>query len=257
MRQASTLRVAILGHGRVGKALARSLRRVGAEVRYLRRAGGGGPRVDLLALAVPDRAIAREATRLAAAGASFRFAIHLAGAYPATLLKPLARGGARIASFHPLRSFAGGKRESLHGCAVAIEGDPAAVRFVTTLARAMGASPWKIAPRDKPLYHAAATLAAGGTATVTAAAVRLATRVGMSPELALLAFTNLAASAIGNFRYRGFTGGLTGPWARGDRETARLHRQTLGKSQKELILYKSLETLTVDLSSIDRRRRRH
>jgi predicted short-subunit dehydrogenase-like oxidoreductase (DUF2520 family) len=249
--------VAILGRGRAGRALARSLRAAGIHVVFLPRRGIGPLRtrpVDLLVLAVPDHAIRSQARRLAKGGARCALAFHLSGALDASVLEPLARRGAATASFHPLRSFSGRPGEGFEGCAVAVEGDPKATRAARALARRLGAWAWPIHPGHKPLYHAAAALAAGGTATLTELAAGLARRAGMPADRATRAMADLAATAQQNLARRGFRDGLTGPVARGDRSTIALHRRALSIDPGAARLHKLLVSQALRLLRVDRGR---
>ncbi|HET9795353.1 MAG TPA: DUF2520 domain-containing protein, partial [Thermoanaerobaculia bacterium] len=166
-------RVAIRGRGRAGRALARALSAAGVPVRWVPRR----PRpatYDVLVLAVPDDAIARESVRLLRSGVRAGCAMHLSGALAADALREWRKTGAVVVSFHPLRSFAGRSGETAAGADVAIEGDASGVALAGRLARRIGARPWRIAPEAKPLSHAAAAAAAGGTATLAALAAEAA-----------------------------------------------------------------------------------
>jgi len=173
--------VAIRGRGRAGKALARALAGAGIIVAWLsRKSRSTTPRpLDIVILAVPDDAIAAESERLVRAGYRARFAMHLSGALGAEALSAWRKTGGFVVSFHPLGSFSGKRGESATGRSIAIEGDPRAVATAERLARAIGARPWRINPAFKALYHAAATAAAGGTATLVAQAARAAEVAGM------------------------------------------------------------------------------
>ena len=252
------LRVGVLGLGRAGKALRKSLLGAGHAVIRLAR-GAAPPRgtLDLLVLAVPDDAIRTESRRLARQGARCRVALHLSGALDSSTLDALAKKGAGTASFHPLRSFSGRPGESLKGCFVAIEGAPAAARLARRLARQLGATPWTVLPERKPLYHAAASLAAGGTAALVAVASRAAAAAGLPGPDALREFAALAASAAENVRRRGFPAGATGPLARGDRKTLALHRRAMAGRPALGRLYREIARAHRGLTGVDRPSTRH
>jgi len=223
-------RIGIRGRGRAGRALARALSAAGASPVWISRAWKRSPSrpFDVIFLAVPDDAIAAESRRLVGQGTRARCVLHLSGALPAApaLAAWKARGSA-IASFHPLGSFSGRPSDSAGGRTVAIEGDPAGRAAAFRIARAIGGRPWRVAAAAKPIYHAAATAAAGGTATLVAKAARAAERAGMPARDALPAFARLAGEAVDNVARAGFPAGLTGPLARGDAGTLRLHRRAL------------------------------
>lgn len=223
-------RIGIRGRGRAGKALARALSAAGVSPVWISRKGGRAPSVpfDVVFLAVPDDAIGAESRRLVDRGIRARCVLHLSGALAAApALAAWRRKGSAIASFHPLGSFSGRRSDSAGGRTVAIEGDAAGSAAAARIARAIGGRPWRLSAAAKPIYHAAATAAAGGAATLVAEAARAAERVGMPSRDALPAFSRLAREAVENVARAGFPAGLTGPLARGDAGTLRLHRRAL------------------------------
>src|SRR5215471_12258523 len=104
----------------------------------------------------------RAATRELAPRISCRLAFHLSGARPADLLAPFREQGASVGSLHALRAFHGDSSESWKDAFVAVEGDRPAVDAGIRIAAAVGARAREVSANSKPLYHAAATLAAGG-----------------------------------------------------------------------------------------------
>jgi predicted short-subunit dehydrogenase-like oxidoreductase (DUF2520 family) len=257
----------LVGPGRAGRALGRSWTRAGgrlalivartpsAAARAGRELGGRGAtaaglpkRCEILVLAVPDDRIADVARDLARR-TTCRFAFHLSGALPASVLAPFRHRGASVASLHPLRAFSadssaaaadarGGARWK--GALVAIEGDPEAVAFGERLAAALGAVGRRIDTASKPLYHAAATLAAGGTMALLSVAVRAAVRAGLSEADARAALGRLASEAAAATVMRPFVDAYTGPIARRDAQTVRAHRAAAGGARDFLELYRIL-----------------
>ncbi len=181
-------------------------------------------RCDLLVLAVPDDRIAEVAEDLAGR-TRCRIAFHLSGALSAAALAPLARQGAAVASLHPLRAFTGDRGEDWRGALVAIEGDPEAVEAAGRVTAALEGVPHRIRTESKPLYHAAATLAAGGTMALLSIAVRAAVDAGLPEEQARAALARLASEAASATAGRPFSEAFTGPIARRDAETIRAHRR--------------------------------
>jgi len=246
--------VAIVGRGRAGLAIGRSLAAAGSRVIYATRARPLTPRtrVATLIVAVRDSDIRSAAATLRRAGIEADLALHLSGALSADALSPLAATCKGLASFHPLRSFSGKSDESFGGALVAVEGDAAACRRASALARRIGARPRRIPARAKPLYHAAATIAASGTATAVGAAIRLAREAGIPENSAREAFAELARSAAENVRRRGFRRGLTGPVARGDRRTLATHDRALRPWPPLARLARELSRAARALTRVDR-----
>ena len=241
-----SLSVSLVGPGRAGKAFARSWIAAGGNLIEViardssraregaREIGGGSPRgldephadCDILVLAVPDDAIA-PAARSLAGRLRCRTAFHVAGALAAAALDPFKSSGVAVGSLHPLRVFTGTSGETWRGAFVAIEGDSDAAATGENLVRAVGGRSRRIAPEAKPLYHAAATLAAGGTAAVISVATRAWEQVGIPEEEARPALAGLAARAAEAAASRGFEEAFTGPVARRDIGTVRAHRHAL------------------------------
>ena len=242
----ATTSIVLVGPGRAGRAFARSWTRAGGSIVLVARDAPAArafarevsraevvaldSRVtfagDVFILAVPDDAIGPLARRLARRLAC-RFGFHFSGALGSTELAPLADVGAKLGSLHPLRVFSGSKEDDWNDAFVAVEGDEPAARMAVRLSRHVGARPHRLSAGGKPLYHAAATLAAGGTASLLSFATRLWTRAGLAEEEGKSALAGLAAGAVDAVARLPFEKALTGPVARRDVETVRLHRDAL------------------------------
>jgi predicted short-subunit dehydrogenase-like oxidoreductase (DUF2520 family) len=238
--------LSLVGPGRTGSAFARSWLAAGGALTEViardparageaaERLGGGTPRpiggpladCEILVLAVPDDSIAAAARSLAGR-LRCRTAFHLSGALAASALEPLRPSGATLGSLHPLRVFAGSPGETWEGAFVAIEGDAAALRVGEQVVAAFGGRAHRIAAESKPLYHAAATLAAGGTVAVISLATRAWGQVGIPEHEARPALAALAESAAAAAVSQDFPEAFTGPIARRDRVTLAAHRDAL------------------------------
>ena len=256
--------VSLVGPGRAGMAFARSWISAGGNLceviaRDPSRAresaldiGSGSPRgldephagCDILMLAVPDDAIA-PAARSLAGRLRCRAAFHFSGALAAAALNPLKSSGAALGSLHPLRVFMGASAETWSDAFVAIEGDADAVDIGENLVRAIGGRPRRIAPEAKPLYHAAATLAAGGTVAVVSFAARAWQEAGIPEEEGRRALGDLAARAAEAAASRGFEEAFTGPVARRDIGTLKAHREALTALPDAARLYSLLAVETL------------
>lgn len=231
----------VVGPGRAGGGLVRSWKRAGGslvevvarDAMSARKAADAlrvaavsldeiRSRSDLLVLAVPDDRIGSVATELSSR-VRCRIAFHLSGALPAEVLAPLRAGGAGIASLHPLRAFSGATSDTWEGTLVVIEGDPEAAEAGERISQALGASARRIAAASKPLYHAAAALAAGGTMALLSLAVRAATAAGLSEPEARSALARLASESAAATADRPFADAFAGPISRRDVATVRAH----------------------------------
>jgi predicted short-subunit dehydrogenase-like oxidoreductase (DUF2520 family) len=241
-----TSSLSLVGPGRAGRAFGRSWLAAGGSLadvvardpaaarEAVARLGGGTPRgvagldadCDILVLAVPDDAIAALAGALAGK-LRCRTAFHLSGALPASALEAFRLDGASVGALHPLRVFTGSPDETWAGAFVAIEGDAGALSVAEQLVGAVGARAHRIAAESKPLYHAAATLAAGGTVALISLAARAWARAGIPEREARQALAELAERAAAAAVSRDFAEAFTGPVARRDRGTLRAHRDAL------------------------------
>ena len=257
--------VAIVGPGRAAKAFARSWREAGGRIDYVlsrdpagaeravallkdgqpRTAGSGPFACDLLLLGVPDDSISAVAVAIAPE-VSCRLAFHLSGASPAEEIGILRRSGASVGSLHPLRAFSGEISESWRGAFVAIEGDDQACSAGEQIVRVFGAAGRRLAAESKALYHAAATLAAGGALALVSCATRLWTSIGIPEEEAKAALADLAARATATATHRPFEDAFTGPLARRDLQTVRAHRAALAARPELLRVYDLLARETLE-----------
>jgi predicted short-subunit dehydrogenase-like oxidoreductase (DUF2520 family) len=205
------------------------------------------PRTTVLILAVPDDALAEVAfdlTRGSAAPPGCA-ALHLSGALSTDVLAPLHAAGYAVGSMHPMMAVAdpwlAGDR--LLGAAFAITGEPAAVAAARRVAFALGGLPLVIAAAQRPLYHAAAVMASNYVVALTGAAVRLLGEAGVEGDDALRALIPLLRGTLDNIEQLGLPASLTGPIARGDADTVRLHLARLSPGDRVLYCGLGLELL--------------
>jgi predicted short-subunit dehydrogenase-like oxidoreductase (DUF2520 family) len=237
-------RLAFVGAGRVGRALARGFSRAGYPVvavasrsrasadqlaaaipgcRAERAAQAAVEAADLVFLTVPDDAIGTVAGALAwRPGVGV---VHASGAAEVGVLAPAAERGAWTGGFHPLQAFTDPEvaLAGLSGCVVAIEADgPLAARLVA-LAQALGARPITLPAGARALYHGAGSFAAAFIVALLHEAVRIWRGFGMSEADALAALVPLARGTLDAVARNGAVQGLTGPIARGDVGTVARH----------------------------------
>ncbi|HSJ15585.1 MAG TPA: Rossmann-like and DUF2520 domain-containing protein [Longimicrobiales bacterium] len=201
----------------------------------------------LLLLAVPDSALAEvayEVTRFGPAPPGCA-ALHLSGALSTDVLAPLHHAGYTTGSLHPLQAVADPwlAGERLHGITFALAGEPAAIAAGRRIASALAGTTLVIAPALRPLYHAAAVLASNYLVAVVGAAVRVLVQAGVPEEEALPALLPLLRGTLENVAQLGVPAALTGPIARGDADTLRLHLARLSARERTLYCALGLELL--------------
>lgn len=217
----------------------------GAEYRVGPHPVPGG--TTALLLAVPDHALSTVSQELALLGQAPAgcAVLHLSGALSSDVLTPLAARGYAIGSMHPLQAIADpwGGHGRLRGAAYALGGEPAAITTARRLVDALSGTPIVVPPILRPVYHAAACMASNYLVTLLATSVRLMSQIGIEEEEALHALLPLVRGTLDNLEELGVAAALTGPIARGDADTVRLHLARLSAEERSLYCALGLETL--------------
>jgi predicted short-subunit dehydrogenase-like oxidoreductase (DUF2520 family) len=216
------LSVAVVGRGRLGNAVAVALGRAGYEVLGPLGRGADGDGADVVLLCVPDKEIA-------SAAATVDAEVPVGHCSGATGLEPLAPHEAF--SLHPLMSVTQAGAD-FSGAGAAIDGStPRALGIARALTEALGMHPVRIAPEDRALYHAAASLASNFLITLEAAAERLAADAGLERRL----LVPLVRATVENWATLGGERALTGPVARGDEVTVARQRAAIAQRAPEVL----------------------
>src|SRR6267143_1101792 len=251
--------LAIIGAGRVGRALGRRLRELGWKIgavitrgeasarRAVRVIGAGKSHAQItrqivlsrvILIAVPDDEIAGVAQELARIGAEElrgKVVLHTSGALDERVLDHVKACGAAVGSIHPLQSFSGVAVPLLEGRAFAVEGDSPAVRVARQIARSLGGSPVRIPNGKKVLYHVAATMAASNVLAVEEAATQLLMSVGLKRGQATRALLALTRQVLENMEQLGPRAAWTGPLSRGDFRVVEAHLEALRELPHEFV----------------------
>ncbi|MDO9410056.1 Rossmann-like and DUF2520 domain-containing protein, partial [Patulibacter sp.] len=200
-----TPRVAVVGRGRLGTALAAQLGAAGVRVDGPHGRGFDGGDADVVLLCVPDGSIALAAAALPTRDG--RVVGHCSGA---TTLAPLAPHTAF--SLHPLMTVTG-PGSPLRGAPCAVAGStPEALAVAEALGTAVGMRSLRVDDADRAAYHAAASVAANYLLAVEDLADRIAVGVGLDRA----ALAPLVRAAVDGWQEHGAPAALTGPVARGD-----------------------------------------
>ncbi len=252
--------LAFIGCGRLATALAPRLAQAGYPIEALasrdgrsagrlrRRLGAGDvvspedtpSRADVLLFAVPDEQIEALSTRIAAAHDSLRgkVALHFAGALGPDALAPLKRKGSSTAVLHPLQAF-GDPADTdaiLADCPARIEGEGAGLSVARQLLRRLGMKrldlPARMTPRQRRLYHAAASVAANDLLGLIKRAAGLLESLGLEADDAEAALMPIAGTTLRQAAKRGIGPALTGPVSRGDAETVAGHLAAMDRGHR-------------------------
>ena len=199
---------------------------------------------DVLWLCVPDKAVARVTAqltkRVAVRGLEGQIVIHSSGALSADVLQQAAKVGASVGSVHPLMSFPTRTPVTLKGVSFAVEADAASSRVLNRLVRRIGGYPFAIKAASKALYHAVGMLSSPLLVSHLAAAQKAASLAGFNAPEARRLIEPIARATLDNYFLGGARKSFSGPIARGDVETIRLHLQALKPHPMLASVYRSL-----------------
>ncbi len=265
----------VIGPGRVGRTLAALWARAGiffigdvysrtaVNARAALALIGAGRAVksvgdmnaaDLWLITTPDAYIA-EACAAVAAEDKLRpgdIVFHCSGALPASEMRASAApSGAKVASVHPLKTFADAADavESFAGTYCVAEGDAGALDVVLPAFERIGARLVTIEPSAKPLYHAASALVCNDLTALMEAGMRCYEQAGIARELAACMMEPLVRETVQNVFARGPAAALTGPVVRGDVAVVQRHLQRLQRVDERIArVYRDLSAIALDLA---------
>jgi predicted short-subunit dehydrogenase-like oxidoreductase (DUF2520 family) len=252
-----TRTLSIVGAGRVGRTLGKRLRergwRIGAVVTRspatsraaVRTIGAGTPSsrltadpfdADVILLCPADDdlpALVRTLAKLGGTKCKGKIILHTSATLDRTVLAPLARRGASTGSLHPMQAFGGKVIPNLNGVIFGVEGDPRARRMAQSIGKSLGGITVAINTRDKPIYHAAAVIAAGSTYPTIEAGVQLLTSIGFTRARAMQTLVPLIRQIFDNIERIGPRAAWTGPLSRGDYAIVARHARALRRYPRE------------------------
>lgn len=257
-------RIAIVGAGKLGSALAVALKHAGytiesvvtrsrgpslAKARRLARQVGGRAfrasaheiRADLIWFCVPDSEISDAARVLAGTlDSRKKIALHSSGALDSDALASLRDRGAAVASVHPLMTFVRGSQPSLAGVPFAVEGDARAVHVARHIVSDLGGHSYPIRVADKAAYHAWGTFASPLFTALLATTEQVAGLAGVGRKAAKRRMIPILLQTLANYAAFDAAGAFSGPIIRGDTETVRKHLRVLRSDPVARDVYVSL-----------------
>ena len=218
----AVMRVAIVGDGRLGNALAQALRAAGMTVAGPFGRGAEPVPCDVVLLCVPDEEIANAAAAIGPGP----LVGHCSGATGLESLYP--REGF---SLHPLMTVTDAGADFTGATAAIDATDPEAYSAAEELAQALQMRTLRVEPEDRPAYHAAASIASNFLVTLEAAAEQVGAGAGLEREM----LVPLVRATVENWATLGARRSLTGPVARGDEITVTRQREAVIERAPELL----------------------
>lgn len=249
------MNIAIVGAGTVGTAIAVRWMRAGHVIVAVTGGESTAARVtrwlpdvavteipdavvgaEVVAVAVPDRAIEGVAIAVAERIETGTVVAHLSGALGLQVLDPVARAGGVPLAIHPLQTFPDIEAAiaALDGTSIAVTADEeAGWRVGDALAADLGGRPFRLADEHRAVYHAAAVFASNYLVAVSGAAATFFEAAGVPDPLA--AMRPLQEATLANIHRLGPRDALTGPAVRGDAETIDRNLAAIATSAPHLV----------------------
>ena len=251
-----SLTVAIVGIGKVGKAIAFFTKKAGYKIEtiftnqtateliketenilILKEKNWNFTQPDILFITTPDDKIENIAKKLSEFNKDKwqkTLVFHCSGAFNSELLLPLKNLGAKVGSIHPLKSFAQNiislsELANVYWC---VEGDKEAIDFAEKLITFTAGKIVNVRTDKKALYHAAAVMSCGHVLALLDLSLNLLAECGIKPHQAKEILMPLIQGTINNFASQEISEALTGPFARGDFQTISHHLQAMLKLEK-------------------------
>ncbi|WP_137936536.1 Rossmann-like and DUF2520 domain-containing protein [Chitinivorax sp. B] len=212
------------------------------------------PPADYWLIATPDDQLGNTASQLAhvARVRPGNTILHLSGSQASDRLSAPWVDNVKLASLHPLMSFAepDSALARFPGTYCAIEGDAVAVSTLTQWITAVGGHPFTLLAAQKTLYHAAAVQGCNNLVALLETSLQCFERAGLPRAAAMTALLPLLQGTLSNMQQLGTVKGLTGPIARGDTTVIVAHLAVLDQQlPKVAAIYRLLGQVACDLSA--------
>ena len=172
---------------------------------------------------VVAKQLAKQAIR---AGSVF---FHCSGSQSSAILNPLKQRGAKVASIHPVKSFADPELAvtSFAGTYCGVEGDQVALDVLEPLFTKIGGITFPIDADQKVHYHAASVMACNYLVALQEISLQSFEKAGVERSLAMNILQPLVEGTVDNIFTLGTTEALTGPIARSDTNVVKQHIEAL------------------------------
>lgn len=256
-----SVRVGVIGAGRVGTALGEALIAAGHQVvattaisaasrqRARDRLPGAtilpadevAAAAELIVLSVPDDTLTGLVRGLARTGiwGPQHTVIHTSGRHGLKALEAARRAGARCIALHPAMTFTGHPVDvdRLEEATFTVTCTDEDLPYTEQLVDSLGGTLSRLEEAQRPLYHAALVLGSNHLATVLADAADLLRDSGIERPQDVL--RPLVEAAVEN-TLRDGDEAATGPVSRGDTRTVRAHLEVLERERPHLLeLYRA------------------
>lgn len=210
---------------------------------------------DIYIIATPDDTIETICNTLAEQNilSAETVVLHCSGSLTSAVLQAAQERGCFTLSLHPVKSFADPESsiKSFAGTHCAFEGDEGAYPMLTSLIEGIGGKVFRIPQTHKDLYHVAGVLAANYLVTLSYQANACYQKAGVPADIAKDLVQQLMFDTCNNLQTLSHAAALTGPIARGDKQTIIRHLAVLQAQPELAALYGVLGQNTLPLTNHD------
>lgn len=178
---------------------------------------------------------------------------HTAGSLSTDIFSSL-KTSCQTAVFHPYRSFTGLTTEPgiLENSFIGIVADSKIFPVLAELVKILKATPVKLDASNLPLYHASATILAGGTVCLIDSAEKFLKEAGFPEQYIPELVTSFVLQIIENIEKQGTREALSGPWKRRAIQVIQKHIDVINEKFPQTInLYLSLAQQVMDTEDED------
>lgn len=250
-------RVGIIGFGRIGTALAVSLKKCGYEVEVVRRnqkltktnpVSGktfnvisleeAASKMEVIFITTPDDNISDTALKLAKMDLGCKAVLHMSGSLSSELLDFLRKKNIFIGSLHPLQSFPNVEQavSNFPGSFFTYEGDKALLPWIKEIVAQLGGVLKTLPSLEmKVIYHAGAVFVSNYMVALTSLGISCLKRAGFKDDEAREALLPLMKGTMNNLAGMPSEKALTGPVSRGDTGVIASHLQVLQNELPEAL----------------------
>jgi predicted short-subunit dehydrogenase-like oxidoreductase (DUF2520 family) len=268
-------KIAIVGIGRLGGALAIALARKGHDVAYLihhshetaakvasemparpiligdiGELAANDP--DLILITTGDPEIGSVADELVKVLDGKETVLHTSGSLSSDILGGLSTIGCSIGSIHPLISISDYSTgaNSFEGAYFCVEGDEIGNSVGAGIVKTLGGNPFVVDRKKKALYHAAAVMACGHVTALIDLANSMMAKCGIEGGNASKILLPLIESTIENIKKQGTAAALTGSFARADAGAVDRHINVIENEMdsETLEIYRLLGDLSLNIA---------
>ena len=229
--------IAIVGRGKVGQSLTRLFTSLGLKAdnigRNLAQQTESVALADLSIICVDDGSIKTVCEQLSQHFKPSSIVIHCSGALDSSQLDSASLNNCLVASCHPLNTFPNLEvslqrfSNTSHGSYLYAEGNRQALAQLLPLFTNAGFTTASIERAAKPLYHAACVFACNYLNSLMDISLETAENAGLDRDDFWNSIQPLIQSTLDNISNKGTQNALSGPIARGDSTTVKLHKESL------------------------------